>query len=266
MELYHEEYGSGSPVVFIHGFGASIYSWRHLKALSKDYRVILVDLKGFGRSPKPFDSKYSAFDQAELVCGFIKKLGLKEVTLAGHSFGGGVALIASIYLTEREPGLLKRLILIGSVGFPQRLPLFIKALRVPFIGPLAMAVIPDRVMASVVLKQAYYDDGKIPPDAVTEYARPLQEKGADNAIIATARQILPEDLDGLTSRYGSIKVPTLLIWGKEDIIVPLRIGELLHSGIPESRLVVLDKCGHIPQEEEPSRTLSVIEEFLKSNG
>src|SRR5260370_8688800 len=108
IELYHESYGEGKPLLCIHGFGASLYSWRNfIGPLSKDNQLILIDLKGCGKSPKPNDEKYSTLDHAELIQQFILKHDLKNLTLVGNSLGGGLSLLVTIILMEE--GELPRL-------------------------------------------------------------------------------------------------------------------------------------------------------------
>ncbi len=101
IKLYHEIYGQGDPLLCIHGFGASLYSWRNfIEPLAKDYQLILIDLKGCGKSPKPHDTKYSTQDHADLVYQFIVEHDLRNLTLIGNSFGGALSLLLSIMLAE----------------------------------------------------------------------------------------------------------------------------------------------------------------------
>jgi pimeloyl-ACP methyl ester carboxylesterase len=121
--LYYETHGTGDPILFLHGFGANIYAWRHIVApLSKHYQLILVDLKGFDASPKPDDKKYSISDQADLISQFIVKHNLKNLTIVGHSFGGGVALLTAIQLSENGSNRLSALILIDSIAYKHPSP------------------------------------------------------------------------------------------------------------------------------------------------
>lgn len=145
LSLHHERYGSGPPILFIHGLGASSYTWRHLATpLAASASVILVDLKGFGDSPKPKDNDYSLYDHARLVYQFIAKNDLRDLTLVGNSYGGGVALVTSLYLERHAPGRLRRLILIGSIGYPQALPQPVKVLTTPVLGPAVVSLIPKK--------------------------------------------------------------------------------------------------------------------------
>jgi pimeloyl-ACP methyl ester carboxylesterase len=263
--LHYQEHGSGEPFLFIHGFGANIFSWRYLVSpLSKRARLLLVDLKGFGSSPKPIDGDYSIYDQARLISRFALDNDLTSLTIVGHSYGGGVALVTSLYILDEAPQRLKRLILVDSIAYEQQLPQFIRILRTPMLGRLIVSLTPKRLQVLAILKLAYYDDTKIPQEAIEEYAKPLNTPGGEQALLQTAKKIIPPDVDALTIKYKRIRTPTLIIWGKEDRVVPLEIGERLNQDIPNSRLVVVDRCGHIPHEERPEKTLQIIEDFLAS--
>jgi pimeloyl-ACP methyl ester carboxylesterase len=116
-DLYYEETGkaAGKPLLLLHGLAAFRHTWRHLKDSElPDYRIFRIDLRGFGDAKKPAGQKYSLDDQAALVLGLIGHLGLSDVTIVGHSMGGGVALATAPRLA---PGTLRRLVLIGSVAF-----------------------------------------------------------------------------------------------------------------------------------------------------
>jgi pimeloyl-ACP methyl ester carboxylesterase len=266
MQLHYEEYGSGEPIVFLHGFGASTYAWRYVvQPLAATTRVILLDLKGFGQSPKPRDEKYSVYDQAHLVRQFIYEHDLRNVTLVGHSFGGGVALVTALYLSEIAPERLKRLILIDSISYPQPMPSFIRILATPVVGALVTSFVPVKIQVRHVLALAYYDARQISEEAVTTYAEPLRMAGARYAIRETARQIIPSDLPELAQKYRQISMPTLILWGREDTIVPLTHGEHLHHTILNSRLIILDHCGHVPHEETPEAALHAMQAFISGD-
>ncbi len=267
LQLNYETYGKGNPIIFLHGLGGSLYTWRHLIGpLSPHYRLILFDLKGAGKSPKPYDDKYSMFDQAELIYRFILQNDLHNLTLVGHSFGGGVALLVALKLTQQNSSRLSRLILIDTISYPQKLPAVIKMLRMPLLGWLGLHLIPDRTKVYKMMKSLYFDDSKINPEDVEAYAAPLSLPGAKYALQQTARQIIPDNIDELIAMYPRLNVPTLIIWGQEDKIIPLENGVRLHQAIRNSRLVVIERCGHDPPDERPKELMEVIREFLTDLG
>jgi pimeloyl-ACP methyl ester carboxylesterase len=262
VSLAFEIKGAGNPILLLHGFGANIYSWRHLRPLSVQHQLIFIDLKGFGASPKPIDEHYAVRDQVELIYQFIVRHDLRNLTLVGHSFGGVVALLTGLKLTEEKSDRLSGLVLIDSGGFRQPLPGYLKILRTPFLGPLALGFMSSKRQARRILNMAYYDQRKITHEQVAEYAAPIDSPGARHALVQTAKQLIPRNLEEITSRYKNISVPTLILWGRQDKIIPLRIGQQLHKVITSSRLIVLESCGHIPHEEKPTEVGEIIRRFL----
>lgn len=252
-------------MLFLHGFGASSYSWnRIVPELSQANRVILIDLKGHGASPKPLDNAYSLHDQADLVVEFMKEHDLNDLTLVGHSMGGGVALLVALKLAEKNASRISSLILIDTVAYSQSLPGFIRILKLPILGPLATTFTPTNLQVRLILELAYFDDTKITDEIVAAYAAPLRLPGSKHALIEAAKQIVPMDIENITPRYPTIKVPTLIIWGSHDEVVPVDIGKRLHQALPNSRLAIIEKTGHIPQEETPDKVLSEISDFLQN--
>lgn len=262
-DLHAEVCGHGPPIVLIHGFGASSFTWsKILRQLAVNQTVIALDLKGFGLSRKPRDGRYALRDQAAAVLEVVARLGLKGITVIGHSMGGGVALLVALALEQEAPTRLRRLVLIDSIASPQRLPLFLAVLRIPILGPLLVRLVPAAWAVRRVLNIAYFDPAKIERAFVEAYAAPLRCRGGRTALIATARALVPPDIDRLIARYRTIRAPTLLLWGRQDRIVPVSLASRLEKAIPNARLRVLDQCGHVPQEEFPELTSSILQEFL----
>ena len=265
LNLHSTTLGKGRTLLFLHGFGANSYTWSKVsETLSQNYRLILLDLKGHGAAPKPNNEEYSLHDQAELVAAFIMDNGLQDVTLIGHSLGGGVALLVALKFASKDSNPISSLILIDSVAYSQPLPGFIRILRVPVLAQLLVCVVPNRLQTLQVLKLAYYDADKITDETIEAYSAPLSLPGAHHALIETAKRIIPEDIEEISRRYGTIRVPILLVWGKHDRIVPLELGERLHRSIASSELVVIDDAGHVPQEETPAATLEAMQKFLQA--
>jgi pimeloyl-ACP methyl ester carboxylesterase len=264
VHLHFEEAGSGPTILMLHGIASSNYTWRHIAPeLARTHRVIQLELKGFGRSEKPFDEAYSARDQAELIAEFMVSRKLRDVTMIGHSFGGGIALMLALESDGRMKGRIARLILLDSVAYEQNVPIFFRMLRMPLMSHVNVRAVPPMAMARAGLNIAYHDDSKITQEDVAAYARPLRSAGAKHAIIHTARQIVPNDLGDLSGRYGEIRQPTLIIWCEHDRVVPLEIGARLAREMPNASFRVIPTCGHLPQEEEPRETMRAIRAFLR---
>ncbi len=266
VELYYESHGAGNPVILLHGFGGNIYTWRYLiEPLSKQSRLIAVDLKGFGKSPKPRDNHYEVQDQANLIFNFIVDHQLTNLTLIGHSYGGGVALVTALKLIKERPNWLRRLVLIDAAAYNQDLPVFIDILRTPVLGRLSLSLLSNKQKVRMILKKSYYDDSRITDDQIKAYAAPLASEGGHYALTKTAKSIVPRDIQHISAQYKEIKLPTLILWGRHDKIVPLQIGERLKKDITSSALVIIENCGHIPHEEQPAAAIAAIAAFLKAH-
>ena len=262
--LHCEVYGSGDPVLCLHGLGASTHSFREFREpLSQHHKLILFDFRGFGASPKPKDKHYSIEEHAASAYQLIQEYDLRNLTLIGNSFGGAVSLLVSLRLCEEKSGRLKRLILIDSGGYNLHLPTHLRMLRTPILGSLVLHLLPPKLSALTVLKDSYYDDKKITPEQIDAYARPIAATGGRHALLETAKQIIPKNYDELIKQYPRITVPTLIIWGRQDKVIPLLIGRMLDDALPDSELVVIERTAHIPQEETPEAVIPLVLKFLQ---
>jgi len=265
VELYKEVYGTGDPILCLHGLGANLYSWRNfIKPFSQSHQLILVDLKGFGKSPKPASASYSIDEKADEIYQFIIKENLTRLTLIGNSLGGGVALMAAIRLSENDPDRLSRLVLIDSAGDKTAIPTYIKLMQ-SFLGGPLVYLTPSSIAARMTLRVCYHDHSKFTRKDVIAYASPFADKNGKYALLQTSRNCIPANFDEVLARVKNIRVPTLIIWGRQDAVIPLRVGESLHRLIPQSALEIIEDCGHVPQEEKPAETIALIQKFLDEN-
>lgn len=262
VSLAYNDTGRGETLLFLHGFGESRYTWDAvIKALAKDYRCVAPDLKGFGFSPTPDDGRYSVYDQAVAVRALMDDAALDEVTLIAHSYGGGVALVLA--LMPETASRIRRIVLIDSMAYPQKLPSMMRLLALPIIGPLAIHLVPEQYQAKKAYGYAFYDDTRIPPQNIATTARLLTLPGAKRAYLATVRDLIPEDLAQITPRYRDITQPVLLIWGERDGIVKPSIARQLHATLPDSHLRLIPNCGHMPQEERPEAVVQAVRTFMR---
>lgn len=260
--LNFETTGSGRPVLALHGYGASLFSWRYLPSGLPNRRVIRVDLAGHGGSPPRADRRYSLVDHAAQIIGFIDEQELESFDLIGHSLGGGVALMIALDFAKRRPHAIGHLVLVDSLALPQPLPWLMKAIRAPLVGAVLFSRLPGRVIVRTISPIAYYDRSCITEEMIRAYAQNLATAGGRRAMIETARQIIPDDMPGLIARYHSLRLPTLLIWGRQDRVVSPAIGIALNTLIEGSKLILIDDCGHVPQEERPEIAIPAIADFL----
>jgi len=269
LPLYYDEYGdkSNKTILFLHGFGENHHTWRFLVSkLAAKYHLIMLDLKGFGDSPKLKDKAYSVYDQALLVNEFIKKEKLKDITLVGRSFGGGVALImALIQENKLADKNIEKLVLINSMSYKQNLPSMMETLNQPIIGYLGIHMLDNKWIASEGYRFAFYDDSLIPKESVDATAAYLTFPLAKYAYLETVHQLIPDDISIIEKKYAEITLPTLILWGKEDVSISVKKAYRLKSELRNSRLKVLPHVGHMPQEEKPNVVSDEILKFMESH-
>jgi pimeloyl-ACP methyl ester carboxylesterase len=266
IDLAYQVEGTGPvPVVLLHGYAASIATWHDLRRLIPParYTTYLLDLKGFGFSAKPNDTRYSPVDQAALVTGFLESLGLTRAVLIGHSLGGGIALLTAIRLRDQDNERVDRLVLIAAAAYRQPLPPIMRLLARPLAGTLLLTLVPTGIIVRHVLRACFHNQAGITPARIERYARGFSRHGICHAFGESVRRIIPPDYDRLVAAYGTHGVPTLILWGRNDRITPLAMGERLAREIPGARLAVIDDCGHNPHEERPAETWRVIARFLE---
>jgi len=252
--------------LLLHGYGASSFTWRSwVPSLAWRGHVVTVDMKGFGRAPKPDDGRYAPADQADLVLRLIRERGLARITLVGHSLGGGVALYVALRLRDAGERRLDRLVVMAGAAFRQPLPPFVALARHRRLSTLVLRVLGADVVVAQALRAIVFDPGAITTEQIRGYAAPLRDPGSLTPLFDSALQILPPDLDRLTSRYGEIDVPTLLLWGRQDPAVPLWVGRRLAGVLPRSTLHVLERCGHMPADERAPESLAALEAFLDAH-
>jgi len=254
--------GRGTPVVFIHGFGASLYSWRTTLApvLGAGYRVIAFDNRGFGFSDKPApkeggEPRYTNAAYARLVVALLDSLDLPSVVLVGHSMGGAIAAEVAL----RYPARVRGLVLIDAAGFGVRWPPVLKVGRWPGAGGVA-STLRGRWITERVLRSTYADPSKVTEEDVDQYYAPVAEAGYGRALRGVLRQFR---FDTLVGRLGALAAPTLVVWGAEDRWIPVRDGSRLATGLPRGAFVIVPRTGHAAAEESPDEVNALLITFLK---
>lgn len=266
VKLHVHEMGSGSPpVLLVHGFGGTTFSWRHvMPALARNHRVVAFDLPGHGYSQKPRDYDYSAIHLGELTTKLIDAEGMSDVVIVGNSYGGAIS-VAAVLASQEQLGpdqrRIGRMILIDAAGYPQKTPWHVKLLQLPVLKMLP-ALLPPRLLMRFVIGGMYGERGKTEKAQIREYANAFSTKGTRRAYRQYARFMIPTDLDEYVRRYPDIRVPTLVITGDRDRVVPPAVAERFAADIPGAKLEVIAGAGHIPQEEIPAEVLADLGAFL----
>lgn len=262
VRVHYQERGTGDAFVLIHGNNSSAYSWRDVfDELSKEFRVVALDLKGFGFTSKP-EGDYRVETQAALVVGLLDQLGIERATWCGSSMGGGVALAAAINYPQRVGSLIlvdASAFEVGRSGGASLAPAYV---RWPYIGGAvtALALTRDSLVREG-LRKSFYDKSKVTNERVEAYYRPLRTRGGQRAARLVRDQ---RDFTRIENSLDKIRRPVLIIWGAQDELILLEDGKRLHSQIAGSQLVVFDNCGHLPQEEMPERFVREVVSFMKS--
>jgi pimeloyl-ACP methyl ester carboxylesterase len=253
--LRYVDAGGGTPVIFLHGLGASLYTWRHTlgPVRAAGYRVIAFDNRGFGFSDKPA-AGYDNAAYAQLLVALMDSLRVADAVLVGHSMGGAIAAEVAIRFPQRVRGL----VLIGSAGAGAREPLLLSVARWPVIGPLVLAL-RGRGLTERILRSTYADPAKVTAADVDQYDAPVAEPGYSRALRAVLRQF---QFGALTGRFDRIAAPTLVVWGAEDRWVPIQLGRRIASQIPRSAFLSVPHAGHAVQEEAPGEVNRLLIAFL----
>ncbi len=251
-----------SPVVLLHGTSASLHTWEGwARVLKKQRRVISFDLPGFGLTG-PFAGQYTPDDYrgdtyARFVIDLLDALKLPRVVLGGNSLGGEIAWrVATL-----APSRVDRLLLVDAAGpdfTPQSVPIGFIAARLPVIGWLGQYVLPRELVVQGV-SNVYGDPSRVSSALVDRYFELTLRDGNRRALGLRLRQMrVGEDAE----RIATIQQPTLILWGGRDRLIPPAVGKTFEQQIKGSRLVLFAELGHVPQEEDPARSLEPVKSFI----
>jgi len=264
QRIAYLDVGEGPPVILIHGFGGSMWQWEYQQhALSQHFRVLTLDLLGSGLSDKPVID-YRPDQMLEYFVGFMDAVKIPHATLVGNSMGAGLA----IGMALAHPTRVDKLVLID--GLPQQV---MKKLTSPSVRRALETSAPSwlvsfgnllfgGLMTESVLKEIVHDPTLLTPAVIDRSNRNRQRPGLIKPILS-ARENLPLWESGFARRIEEIIHPTLVIWGEEDRVFPIAVGEELHQTIKGSRFVSISRAGHIPQWERPDMVNQELIAFIE---
>ncbi len=246
------------PLVLIHGTSASLHTWEGwVGSLKGARRVISLDLPGFGLTGPSADGIYSVAGYARLVLEFLDELKVQRFVVAGNSLGGEVAWRMAL----AAPARVEKLILVDSAGYdfqPESVPIGFTIARIPVLNRLTEFLLPRSLVESSV-RQVYGDPSRVTPALVDRYYELTLREGNRRALGQRLRQM---DRGAGSARIHEITVPTLILWGGRDRLIPPSNAHRFKTFIANSRLVIFDDLGHVPHEEDPVRTVAAVKEFL----
>ncbi len=264
VNVHYKTWGQGEPTfILLHGFGASIFSWREVtEPLTQFGTVIAYDRPAFGLTERPMEwegeSPYGSQAQVDIVIGLMDALNVEKAILVGNSAGGTVSMQVAL----QHPDRVEALILVDAAvyaggGAPSWSRPLLKTPQMNHVGPLIARQL--QAQGTEFLKTAWHDPSKITPEIFAGYEKPLQVDNWDKALwqLTVASQE-----SGLTERLSEITMPALVITGDDDRIVPTEQSLRLADELPNAELKVIAQSGHLPHEETPVEFMQAVTEFL----
>jgi pimeloyl-ACP methyl ester carboxylesterase len=259
LSIHYKDTGSrDAPVLLLlHGFGSSLQTWDTWSTqLEQQYRVIRLDLPGFGLTgPSPIND-YSEQNDVATLTHFVDKLGLSQFSVIGHSMGGKMAwgLAASV------PDRVNALVLMAPDGFPQTKDIGTKPYAMPSIMGLIQFSLPKYLVRKSI-EPAFFDAKALDDSLLNRYYDMLRAPGVRGAILERANQTIYTDPVPLLKK---ITAPTLLLWGEQDKLIPSSNAQSYAHVLAVSKTQLLPKLGHLLQEEQPDVGVKYVTEFLTS--
>lgn len=251
---------AGPPMVMLHGAYASVHAWEPwVEELGDEFRLISFDLPGHGLTGAIPDADYSRENMSRTLDQIMQLMKLDRAVIVGHSMGGSVALQYALDHPEKIRGL----VLIGSSGMrrttDENIPSSFGIADVSWLQPITRYVTP-RFMIEAALRDSVADpDNFVTKDMVERYWELIRMTGSREALLQ--RQNLRLAAEPLEARLGEITIPTLLIWGANDKLVPLSHGVRMNGAIFNSRLLAYPNIGHLPMQEAPAKTAAEARAF-----
>ena len=247
-----------SPLVLLHGTSASLHTWDGwAAALGPRRRVIRFELPGFGLTGPFPDADYRPERYLRFMRALLERLGVARCVLAGNSFGGQVAWMTAL----DQPQRVEKLILVDAAGYPFRsasVPLGFRLARVPVLNRLMSVVLPRALVAASV-RNVYGDPAKVTPALVDRYFEITLREGNRDALVRRFAQF-PSGPEA--ARIAELRLPTLILWGGRDRLIPPADAERFHRDIAGSTVALFPALGHVPHEEDPSGTAAAVSAFL----
>jgi pimeloyl-ACP methyl ester carboxylesterase len=247
------------PLVLVHGTSSSLHTWEGwVKALGPGRRIISFDLPGFGLTGPSAAGDYRGDTYARFVLDLMDRLQVQRFVMAGNSLGGEVAWRTALMAPQR----VAKLILVDAAGpdlEPDGVPIGFMLARVPLLHPLFDRVLPRAIVAASV-HNVYGDPAKVDGALVDRYYELTLREGNRRALVQRMQQARRgQDAE----RIRELKLPTLILWGGRDRLIPPAVAQRFRQDIAGSELVVFDELGHVPQEEDPARSVAPVKAFLQ---
>jgi 4,5:9,10-diseco-3-hydroxy-5,9,17-trioxoandrosta-1(10),2-diene-4-oate hydrolase len=253
----------GSTLILLHGVGCHVEFWeRNIAALAREHRVFAVDIVGFGRTDKP-EVVYTFELMADFVLDFMKTMGIDKASLVGNSMGGGISLTVAAQAPER----VEKIVLVDPVGLGRGVSPVMRLMTVPVIGNVLTK--PSRKGVERQMRLCLYDPSQARDDFIDLVAAIGTLPGSQRSFLSFLREMcnMAGVKKGLVADFSAllkkIKTPTLVIWGRQDQILPLADGEAAVQKMANGRLHVMEQAGHLPQIDKPEEFNATVLDFLR---
>ncbi len=255
VKIHYQILGAGRPLVFLHGIGASVFTWRFvLPLLAMNFQVVLVDLPGFGRSSKDHKRTYDLDEQALILKKFIETLGLQNVGLVGSSMGGAIAL----WMCKLFPDTFTDVAVLAPAVSSQLMPLELAKLS-HLVLPQASLLINKTLIRSII-KNIVTRPELVTDEMIRNYQRPFIEEPNAIRTFILATNILRDTR--LPKELNTLKANILIIYGAKDKLVPRAVIQQLQNVLPHATYVEHEFAGHHPMEDEPQWLSEKLSEFF----
>jgi pimeloyl-ACP methyl ester carboxylesterase len=267
IEVHYKQQGEGKPVfILLHGFGASTFSWREVMTPFSDYgTVIAYDRPAFGLTERPLDwgrvNPYSEKGNINLLLGLLDEFEIDEAILVGNSAGGTLATAFTLEHPDRVLALIQvDAAIYQTMPDSKLLDWLLNTPQMDQIGPLISRRLAGP-SGEDFIQRAWSDTGKLEnnPEILAGYQTPLMAENWDRALWEHTKAA---DAPDLADRLDQISVPTLVVSGEDDQIVPVENSQRLAEDIPGAELIIFENCGHLPQEECPKEFMSAVVNFI----
>ena len=250
------------PIVLLHGTGASLHTWESwVKTLKNKHRVVTLDLPAYGLTGPNKTGVYSTAFYTQFLDSFLAKRLISKCILGGNSLGGGIAWQYALLHSDK----VATLILVDAAGYPMQsksVPLAFQLAAMPVLSNVLQSVTPRFIVKNSLLN-VYVHDDEVTDLLIDRYYELALREGNRKAFIDRIKLRNFGEKDSNYLKINGLNMPTLILWGGGDELIPPSVGERFHDDLPNDTLFILENLGHTPMEEDAEKTVQIVINFLK---